>query len=259
MCRANSRSFTLAVTLLILLAPTLFAIGAPATAAQDTLPLGVVVRDVTAGSGCSITYRTYATRDYNSAVADEQVWGCPPGTIIESTPVASETEAQNLGGIFVPFSGNAETGATAVANAKAQLMPSSGRSYALEQQPVTGCVDQGLSRTLSYWTYAAGVTITSVVYYWQDAFCNSGISSATAWINGQPNGDLRWDFANYSQYPAPFSHGCRTHTTSGLSDGYYVQAPLGGLYVDQSALLDSNPITPPCSAWATAYNDSTYL
>ncbi len=255
----NHRGLTLALTLLVLVAPSL-SFYSPASAAQNTRPAGVVVRDITFESGCSLTYRTYATRDFNSAVVDEQEWECPAGTIVETKTVYSEEKARSLGGIFVPVANGGQYPHQAVADAEAELSPTSARSYAQERVAALGCVERGFSRTLYYETPPnSGFAVTSVVYYYQDSFCNQGLSSAVAWIN-QPHGDLRWNFANYPPAPYPFSHGCRVHTTSGLSDRYDVQAPLGGLYTDESALPDPNwPPKPPCSAWATAYSDRTRL
>ncbi|MER3406504.1 MAG: hypothetical protein C4346_19855 [Chloroflexota bacterium] len=134
----------------------------------------MAVVDVTASSDCSIINRTYATLSFDSAIIDEQVWSCPDGTVILTTPVASEQEARRLGGIFVPLSGDPDADFRAVQLAKVKLFPTDTRSYSLEQVSALGCVERGFSKSFSYYAYQLGVRVYSTVYYWQDSFCNRG-------------------------------------------------------------------------------------
>jgi hypothetical protein len=217
--------------------------------ARDNAPFGMAVIDVTSTSSCSITHRTYASQAY-SEVIDERVVGCPAGTVIRSTPVASEQEAFNLGGKFVPLSGAFEADMSAVESAKAQLLPADQELPA----SASACNEGGYSRSLSYRAYDPGVTIYSTVYYWQEYSCASGLSSAVASLSW--NADLYWRWAEYFAPGAYYynSHGCTNLSTGTTSDSYYISRPLGYLYRDESINFS------PCAGgWGDSYTGSVYL
>ena len=221
------------VTALLLSASVLLVQPSPGVA-QEKTPIGVAIIDVTASSDCSITNRTYATLSLDSKIVDEQVWICPAGTVIMTTPVDSAQEALDLGGIFVPLSGDPDADFSAVQSAKAQIFPTDTRSYSLEQTALLGCSDRSFSKNFSYWASQPGVRVYSTVYYWEDSFCDSGISSSIASLGSAKN--LWWRFAEY-YYAGPYyynSHGCVKLSTSATWDTYYISRPLGGLWVDES-------------------------
>jgi len=224
------RSSTFLATMLLVL--SFFLTLSESAASQAKSPVGAIVIDVTLSADCWLTYRTYATRDFDSAVIAEQQASCPPGTVLLTTPAFSEQEALASGGIFVPFTGDHNADALAVQTAKMQLFP---------QKPLDGngdalaCVDRGSSAGFSYWAYSPGVRIYSTVYYWQDSFCNSGISSSVASLSS--NKAMWWRFAEYWGGGGGYfyaSHGCSQLSTSSLWDTYYVNRLLGYLWVDES-------------------------
>lgn len=194
----------------------------------------MVLNDVTFSSDCSLTYRTHATGDIDSAVTNEEVRACPAGTIIETTPVSSAADAERLGGVFIPFSGNIDADMAAVDDAKLQLAPAGTSSYSLDQQARAGCNDGGFSASLYYWARDPDVYVYGTVYYWQDYTCASGITSSYAYTNW--NAGLWWRRAYYSVYGYynQWSHGCTQLSTGATWDSYYASAPLGGLFYDES-------------------------
>lgn len=227
---------------------------ASGVSAQDRVPFGMAVIDVTATSSCSITNRTYASSDFESEVVDEEVLSCPAGTVVLSTPVDSERQAAGMGGIFVPLTGNYEADVNAVANAKSRLSPTVTRSYGNEQSEALACSDRGFSKSLSYYANSPGVTVYSTVYLWQDYTCATGLSSATARLSW--NADLYWRFSEYFA-PGQYyynSHGCTNLSTSNTYDQYNVTRPFGYLYRDESINFS------PCAGgWGDSYTGSVYL
>lgn len=202
--------------------------------AQSDVPFGVAVMDVTFSSKCTIVNRTYATLDIESEVVDEQTWECPTGSVIRSTPVDSEQEALELGGIFVPLSGDPDTDSKALASAQSTFLPDTSRLYGIEQQAALGCTEQSFSKSMSYYAYEPGVRLYTTVYYYQEYTCASGISSAKASLSW--NADLYWRFAEYFEPGAYYynSHGCTNLSTSATWDSYYVHRALGHRYRDES-------------------------
>lgn len=245
------RRLTVFVAALLMMVPGFYASGAIG-AAQGATPFGMAVVDVTFFSSCSITYRTYATRDIGSEIVDEQVRECPAGTVIWTTPVDSEKEALELGGIFVPLSGNVDADFSAVQSAKSQILPADTRSYSQEQTALTGCVDRSFSRSLYYRAYEPGVDVYGTVYYWQDFTCASGLSSAVASMDW--DADVYWRFAEYFNTYYYNSHGCTNLSTGATYDTYNVSRPLGGLYRDES--INEYPCW---TAAGESYTDQTYL
>ena len=233
------RRLLLFVSALLLVAPTLL-VRPSAGFAQEAIPVGVAAVDVTASADCSITNRTYATRDVNSKVVDEQVWSCPAGTVLRTTPVGSKRQARTLGGIFVPLTGDPKIDFVAVRRAKARLFPTDSRSYAREQNAQDGvvalaCPERSYSKSFSYWATVPGVMVYSTVYYWQDYSCASGISSSIARLGASKN--LWWRFAEYWLSGGNYyynEHGCPKLSTSAIRDTYNVRRALGGLWVDES-------------------------
>ncbi|GIW04408.1 MAG: hypothetical protein KatS3mg059_1028 [Thermomicrobiales bacterium] len=200
---------------------------------------GVAVIDITATSDCQVINRMYASAAASSDILDEQIWSCPPGTVIATIPVSTANESAQIGGIFVPLTGNPDVDEKAVQEAKAALFPAETRSYSLEQLGPLGCVERGFSRSLSYNAYdrVAGrwLRVYSTVYYWQDSFCNTGISSSIAYLGS--SGNMWWRKATYNAggwYGFTDSHGCVRLSTSATRDVYNVRAPLGGLWTDES-------------------------
>lgn len=223
-------------------------------AAQGRVPCGMAVIDVTAESQCSITNRTYASFDFESEVVDEQVWSCPAGTVIHSTPIDSEKEAADLGGVFVPLTGNYDADARAVASVKPQLAPTDTRSYGAEQSAALACSDRGFSKSFGYYANDPGVRVYSTVYYWQDFTCATGLSSATARLSW--NADLYWRVAEYFAPGQYFynSHGCTNLSTSSTYDQYNVTRPFGYLYRDESI-----NVSPCAGGWGDSYTGSAYI
>lgn len=190
---------------------------------------------------------------FNTEVIDEQMWDCPAGTVVHSTPVGSEQEALSLGGTFVPLSGSFDVDFEAVERAKAQLVATEGRSYGLEQSATLGCDDRSFSRSVNYYAYKPGVQVYSTVYYYQEYTCASGLSSAVASLSW--NADLYWRFAEYfSPYYYTNDHGCTNLSTGITSDNYRVERPLGHVYRDESINFY------PCfTAWGDSYTNSVTL
>lgn len=204
----------------------------PNAVAQESTPQAVAVIDVTSWSDCSIVSRTYASMDIESEVIDERQTACPPGTVIQVTPVEGEAAARALGGLFVPLSGTVDADFKAIQSAKQQLLPTGTWSYGLEQQSALGCSDRSFSKSLQYRAYQPAVTVYSTVYYWQDYTCDTGVSSAKASLSWDAN--LWWRQMVYSP-PYWFEyHGCPNLSTGASWDTYNKRISLGGTYQDES-------------------------
>lgn len=214
--------------------------------AQD-LPVGVVVRDATAESGCTIESSLYSTLDITSEIVDSSSESCPAGSVVEVVPVWSHDEAQAKDGLFVELTGDATVDSVAISAAKSSIGPPSGPASVQK-----ACVEGGRSKYMSFWAAEPGLTVWAYVYYWQDAFCNSGVSSTT--IGVSPSGQQR--FAKSMYYGYSVHHGCAAMSTGGTSHSIAISAPLGYLFTNETR---SGTYAECEAAWSTSYTGSVYL
>ena len=211
------------------------------------IPYGVVVRDVTAESGCAIESARFSSLELTSDVVESSSEPCPAGSVVEVVPVASEADAASRGGILVHLTGDTAADEAAIAEAKA--------SVGLSVGPVSlprACVEGGRSRYMSFWAAEPGLTVWAYVYYWQDAWCNSGVSSTSIGIS--PSGQQR--FAKSMYYGNTVHHGCAAMSTGGTSHAIALSAPLGYLFPNETR---SGTYAECVSAWSTSYTGSGYL
>ena len=182
---------------------------------------------MTGESGCVIQRERYAGMDPSSGIVESWEEPCPAGSVVETVPVRSADEASSVGGVFVPLSGNDELDAVAIQDAKSSLVSGPEQSA---QSTRAACIEGGWSATMTFWATEPGLNVYATVYYWQDAWCSSGVSSTTIRIS--PSGQQRFAKSLYNGQQV--HHGCATMSTSGKSHWLGINAPLGYLFTNET-------------------------